>query len=80
MIKYEDYENETLIADGAFWEGIVMPGDPFNDFIPHDGDEVVDTNSAHSWTRPVDDEIELNTWSVIPILNEIEYQDDYTHS
>ena len=57
-----------------------MPGDPFNDFIPHDGDEVVDTNSANSWTRPIDDEIELNTWSVIPILNDIEYQDDYIDS
>lgn len=76
MIKYEDYENEILIADGAFWEGIVMPGDPYNDFIAHDGDEVVEQNGK-SWTRPIDNEIDLNTWSVIPILNDIEYQDDY---
>ena len=74
MIKYEDYENTPLVADGAFWEDVVMPGDPYNDFITHEGDEVV--NNGKSWVVTVDDD-ELNNWSIIPIepYNEYGYDD-----
>jgi len=79
MIKYQDYENEHLIADGAYWDGLIMPDDPYNDFIPHEGDECV-TREGRSWVRECSEENNLNTWSIVPILNDIEYHDDYDHS
>ena len=77
MIKYEDYENVPLVADGAYWDEIMLPNDPFNDYIPNPGDEWI--NHRGEIATREDDEC-IDTWTIIPIEhdNELYNCESYT--
>ena len=74
MIKYEDYENDPIVADGAFWDEVKMPTDPYNDYIPHPGDEWINHRGEISVREEEED---IDNWSIIPIepFDEYEYDD-----
>ena len=75
MIKYEDYENTPFIADGAFWEDIILPNDPWNDYFRHEGEALT---KKYSYIVGSDTNDDLNNWSVIPFLDE--YDDCHFNS
>lgn len=74
MIKYEDYENDPIVADGAFWDEVRMPTDPYNDYIPNPGDEWINHRGEMSVRE---EEMNIDNWSIIPIepFDEYEYDD-----